>query len=404
MTNNEFIQYVANIAVKDWSERKIMLPSVVIAQAILESGWGTTELAQNANALFGIKKNGWTGKVYIKVAAEQRPDGSYYTVDNTEWRAYGSWEESIIDHNNYIATREISAGVLRYKKIIANADYKEVCQLLKECGYATSLTYSEKLTNLIDKYNLTQYDVIEEALRVIKIALDAGHGINTAGKRCMKKLDPNETREWVLNSRIANKLEALLKSYSCEVLRVDDVTGVTDISNTNRANRANAWGADIYISIHHDAGLNGRDGGGTTVYYSSSKPERPVQSQALYDAVVAQTGLVGNRSTKVIKKGFTVIAKTSMPAFLIENGFMDSPTDVPIILSEAHANKTAQGVLNFLVSEWKLNKVTEPEVEVEAESGTIYRVQCGAFKNKSYAESLRDKLKADGYEALIVTK
>ena len=62
MTKEEFISYIGQIASRDWQERRICLPSVVVAQAILESGWGLSELATNANALFGIKKNGWTGK------------------------------------------------------------------------------------------------------------------------------------------------------------------------------------------------------------------------------------------------------------------------------------------------------------------------------------------------------
>ena len=87
-----------------------MLPSVVVAQALKESAWGTSELAKKANALFGIKKNGWTGKIYIKTATEQKPDGSYYIVDNTQWRAYDNWENRIIDHNTYIATRSTDGG------------------------------------------------------------------------------------------------------------------------------------------------------------------------------------------------------------------------------------------------------------------------------------------------------
>ena len=47
-----------------------------------------------------------------------------------------------------------------------------------------------------------------------------------------------------------------------------------------------------------------------------------------------------------------------MPAFLIENGFMDSKTDVPIILTEAHAEKTAKGIVEFLVDTLKLSKKT----------------------------------------------
>ena len=122
----DFIKTVAEVAVKDWTERKIMLPSVVIAQAILESAWGKSELATEANALFGIKKNGWTGKVYVKDAAEQNADGSYRINENELWRAYDSWTESIIDHNNYIATRMLG-NKLRYEPIICNEDYVDVC-------------------------------------------------------------------------------------------------------------------------------------------------------------------------------------------------------------------------------------------------------------------------------------
>ena len=400
-----FIKTVAEVAVKDWLERKIMLPSVVIAQAILESSWGKSELATGgANALFGIKKNGWTGRTYIKVATEQRKDGSYYTVDNTEWRAYNSWDESIIDHNTYIATRERSAGVLRYAPIIGNTNYAQACQFLKDCGYATDLNYPNKLINLINEYNLTQYDAVEEAKQTmskLKIAIDAGHYRYTSGKRCMKSLDANETREWVLNDRIADCLEALLKSYQCEVLRVDDTTGEKDTTLANRCKKANEWGAHVYISIHHNAGVKGGSGGGTVVFWYSSKAERKAQAQALYNEVVALTGLVGNRSSKVVKSAMYVCKNTAMPAFLLENGFMDSSTDVPIILSEEHANKTAQGLVNFLVKEFKLER--EAGAVVAPEDDVIYRVQCGAYRNKANAEALKNTLIAKGFKAVVVS-
>lgn len=182
------------------------------------------------------------------------------------------------------------------------------------------------------------------------IALDAGHGMKTAGKRCLKSLDPNQTREWYLNDRIMDKVAAMLAAYDCTVIRVGDTTGAKDVSLASRVKTANSAGADIYISMHHNAGLNGRKGGGTVVFYSSSKPERGIQAQALYNAITSRTGLKGNRSQRVVKKGFYVIKNTSMPAFLVENGFMDSPDDVPIILSEQHSAKTAEGVVAFIVA------------------------------------------------------
>lgn len=155
-----FEDFVGEIAKRDWRKRKIMLPSVVVAQAMKESAKGTSELARNANALFGIKKNGWQGRTYRKTAAEQRPDGSIYTVDDTEWRAYDNWEQSVLDHNNYIAQRSTDGGkTLRYAPVIGCPNYVLACQYLQECGYATALNYAESLiSGYIEKYNLTRFD------------------------------------------------------------------------------------------------------------------------------------------------------------------------------------------------------------------------------------------------------
>ena len=187
------------------------------------------------------------------------------------------------------------------------------------------------------------------------IALDAGHGLYTAGKEVTLSGYPN-TKEWFLNDRISDRVEELLADYDCAVIRVGDTTGKKDISLAQRVETANKHGAIVYISVHHDAGVGGGTGGGTTVYYYSGSSARKSQAQRLYDAVVSKTGLAGNRSSKVQMKGFYVIKHTKMPAFLIENGFLDSATDVPIILSPEHAEKTAQGILSFLVSEYKLEK------------------------------------------------
>ena len=242
---------------------------------------------------------------------------------------------------------------------------------------------------VIETYDLTKYD--ERGSVMLKIAIDAGHGLYTNGKRCMAKLDGAQTREWTLNNRVANRFSDLLRSYNCEVLRVDDPTGKTDVSRPNRAKKANDLGADVYISIHHNAGIYGGSGGGTVVFYYSSKLEREAQAKALYDEIIAETGLIGNRSTKVKKKGYDVLKQTNMPAFLLENGFMDSKTDVPIILSETHAKKTAKGLVDFLVSQFDLTlkegatveepaddvfkvRVTVPELNYRSGPGVKYKV------------------------------
>ena len=199
MELEQFIEYVGSIAVADYQNHKI-LPSITIAQAIKESARGTSELAvgkypevngywSGANALFGIKKNGWTGKTYIKVATEQNADGSYRQED-AEWRAYDSWKDSIIDHGEYVCTRKVGnqsqynfiniIGETDLNKAIAaligNSDKALKEKVLEACktdtelynavkastttySYATSITYAYSLKyDYIEKYDLTRFD------------------------------------------------------------------------------------------------------------------------------------------------------------------------------------------------------------------------------------------------------
>lgn len=217
------------------------------------------------------------------------------------------------------------------------------------------------------------------------IAIDAGHGMGTAGKRCMKAIDPNETREWWLNDRIADRLQELLAAYDCKVIRVDDTTGAKDIALSARVKTANNVKADVYVSIHHNAGINGGSGGGTVVFYCSSQKERPSQAARLYYAILSETGLRGNRSQTVIKKSYYVIKNTTMPAFLIENGFMDSLKDTPIILTSAHGEKTAQGILKWLVKEFNLAQINSNIRDTDTDSDIYYPAYTGKKTTLSVA-------------------
>ena len=187
------------------------------------------------------------------------------------------------------------------------------------------------------------------------ICIDAGHCLSTPGKRCLKSIDLNETREWVLNSRVANKLEAILAGYSCQTMRVDDVTGQRAVTLSQRVAAANRARADVYLSIHHNAGINGGSGGGIVSYVA---PGHQRQSEVVRDAVyrytVAATGLRGNRAQPLAEQSLYVLNYTTMPATLIELGFMDSTTDTPIILTERFADEAAAGLAAALVEVYDL--------------------------------------------------
>ena len=191
-----------------------------------------------------------------------------------------------------------------------------------------------------------------------KIAINAGHGINTAGKRCLKTLDPNETREWSLNSRICSKIEQKLKAYSgYELIRLDDTTGKTDVTLKTRTDKANTFGADFYLSIHHNAGINGGTGGGVVaIVYTKASAKSIEWQKALYDSIIKYTSLKGNRAEPLQKQNLHEVRESKMPCVLLECGFMDSKTDVPIILTEDFAEKVATACVEVLVQKGGLLK------------------------------------------------
>jgi flagellum-specific peptidoglycan hydrolase FlgJ len=153
-----------------------ILASVSLAQFILESGYGKSDLAQNANNIFGMKcslsgntwsGSSWDGKSkYTKKTQEQHTDGSYETI-TADFRKYPCIEESIADHSAYLLGA-MNGIKLRYDGLKGCTDYKKAVQIIKDGGYATSLTYVEKLCSIIEKWKLTQYDAKDSDGEVIR--------------------------------------------------------------------------------------------------------------------------------------------------------------------------------------------------------------------------------------------
>lgn len=229
---------------------------------------------------------------------------------------------------------------------------------------------------------------------MFKLALSAGHGYKTLGKRCYKKLDPNETREWVLNSRICNKIEQKLAEYeNCDVLRVDDESGNKDISIRERANRSNKFKANLYIAVHHDAGLKNKIGGGITAFcHPNGSKVSFGWRDACYEALIKHTGLKGNRSNPLITANFGEVLYPNCPSILIEHGFMDSAEDVPVILTDKFAEQVATAYVEVIVAKANLKKKasskpttdkteTKPKKETPKQNTAVLKWQKAAIKD-----------------------
>lgn len=167
MTESDVIKKVGPLFTADQKASGV-LASVSLAQFILESGYGRSELAQNANNVFGMKKSlsgntwsgsSWDGKsVYTKETQEW--DGSKYITITADFRKYDCVEKSIADHSAYLLGAK-NGSKLRYDGLKDCTDYKKAVQIIKDGGYATSPTYVENICGIIEKWNLTQFDVKE---------------------------------------------------------------------------------------------------------------------------------------------------------------------------------------------------------------------------------------------------
>lgn len=149
MTRDEFIQKVAPSAVADYPISDI-LPSLVIAQAILESRWGVSGLTLSANNLFGMKGIGSAGFVTMKTTEHV---GDNDIKIDARFRKYNNWGESIADHSALLQKP-------LYKKVKGERDYKKACHAIKDAGYATDRNYTQLLIDIIEKYKLYEFDTV----------------------------------------------------------------------------------------------------------------------------------------------------------------------------------------------------------------------------------------------------
>ncbi len=145
-SHKEFIDTIAKAAMEAYKEYPILV-SITVAQAILESGWGSRSIGNN---IFGVKAgSSWTGKKQLVDTHEVANGVRYATQD---WfRDYDSIEDSIADHNRLLGTSSY------YEGIPGNMDYKDVAVRLTGV-YATDEHYAEKLIGIIDAYDLDVYD------------------------------------------------------------------------------------------------------------------------------------------------------------------------------------------------------------------------------------------------------
>lgn len=230
--------------------------------------------------------------------------------------------------------------------------------------------------------------------------LDAGHGGKDAGAVSGNLYEKNIVLDIV--KRMKKFIEDNYEGVTVKMTRDTDVF----YSLQERYNMANRAGADLFISVHVNAG------GGTGYEDYINKPLSDTSMTAKFrnlihqeaSAVLKKHG-IKNRGKK--KAGFAVLNGTKMSAVLVETLFIDNANDRKFLtnddfiqeISEAYARGAARGMA---LKKKKTTPKPQPKPQPKTEAGKLHRVQVGAFSDKANAEKLVAQLKKAGFDGFIV--
>ena len=163
MTHQEFIEKIAGYVEKYAYVYGILVHSPIIAQAILESGWGESTLASKYHNYFGLKCGSkWTGGSVNLTTKEEYTAGTLTTIKDN-FRTYSSMEEGVKGYFEFIQ-------LARYQNLRGITDPQTYLETIKADGYATSSVYVKKTMALVTQYSLTKYDTTKEETNMSKTA------------------------------------------------------------------------------------------------------------------------------------------------------------------------------------------------------------------------------------------
>lgn len=240
------------------------------------------------------------------------------------------------------------------------------------------------------------------------LILDAGHDEYVAGKQ-----SPCATfKEWKFNDEMQYDIKKRAEDHNIFVyLTNPSPAKKNEIGLTRRCELANHFyksknkPKSLFISLHANAYKTYFNSARGTETYIASNASQNSKNAAKYIQDEVYAGIknidAGAKDRGVKTNNFTVIYKTIMPCMLLEYGFYTNKEDLRILENNKSelVEATVKGLCKYFNIEYKPPK---KEVEVIAEDGKFFKVQIGAFKNKSYAENRLKEAKEKGLEACIV--
>lgn len=225
-------------------------------------------------------------------------------------------------------------------------------------------------------------------MSALKIAIDAGHGLHTAGKRC-----PDDSmREFHFNSVVARYVRDELAQYSgAAVLFTHADDGSRDVPLDDRFQAALKWGADVFVSVHANAfGSGWNDSNGIETFTTTDKNAPSVRlAAAAQSKLIAATG---RRDRGVKAADFRVIWGTAayrekVPArVLVECGFMTNREEAALLKSDEYRRKCAAAICSAIAEVYGLSRKVERKMNAN-DAEKIIRFLSAAWFTTENAEA-----------------
>lgn len=351
MTKEQFIEKIAKYAQKYAPQFGIKVVSPIIAQAVLESAYGTSYKAQ-FNNFFGLKYR--EGRVtchngtFVDGGSEQQTSGGYDHI-TAQWYSFVDIEMGVLGYFQFTNTTHYAClkGVTDPYQYLVN---------IKACGYATSLSYVKNVWNTLQANDLTRFDnfqVSELPKAKYKVAIDAGHGSNTAGKRT-----PDGYREHWINVACASFCDTALKRCGIDTVRVawDDTNAKDDedVALATRQKIIKANGCQVSVSFHANAYGNGwNDANGVETLISNKYPADSKKLATIVQSFLVQGTKQKNRGVKTQSLAMcNCNAMGTKASILVEIGFMTNVVEASLMKTDKfcreQAEEVAHGICDYL--------------------------------------------------------
>lgn len=384
MSKEEFIKKIAAYIKKYAPSYGIKVYSPIIAQAILESAYGTSELAVNAHNYFGLKYREGRCKtcigVYTKVGTEQNPDGSYVS-SSMEWCKFNDMENGVIGYFDFI-------NISNYSNLKGITEPRKYLEYIKADGYATSLDYVDNLMSVIENWSLTDYDEKEE-IKMSNSSLVSYTGLspNHSGKR-------------------THSIDRITPHCVVGQLSAESICACFPAGRDASCNYAIGTNGKIALCVEEKnrswcSSNEANDQRAVTIECASDKTAPYAMNNKVYQSLINLCVDICKRNGKTKLIWFGDKSKTL--------NYSPKSNEMVLTVHRWFANKSCPG--DWLYSRLgdlaaqvtkKLGGSSSTSSSGSTTSGTLYRVQTGAFSKKANADALVKKLEAAGYDTYVV--